>query len=44
MFTSTFIFEAKRLHERWIGAYRVVIGEVIGTYGQPGLGLEHVPT
>ena len=35
--------EAKRLHERWIGAYRIVIGEVIGTYGQPGLGLEHVP-
>lgn len=35
--------EAKSLHERWIGPYRVVIAEVLSTYGQPGLGLEHVP-
>lgn len=35
--------EAKRLHDRWIGAYRIVISEVVATYGQPGLGLEHVP-
>lgn len=34
---------AKREHDRWIGAYRVVIAEVMRTYGQPGLGLEHVP-
>ncbi|WP_426518975.1 antibiotic biosynthesis monooxygenase family protein [Diaminobutyricibacter sp. McL0618] len=36
--------EAKRQHERWIGAHRVVIAEVISTYGDSGLGLEHVPT
>lgn len=35
--------EAKRLHDRWIGAYRIVISEVLTTYGHPGLGLEHVP-
>lgn len=35
--------EAKRQHDRWIGAYRIVIAEVVGTYGRPGLGLEHVP-
>ena len=35
--------EAKRLHERWIGPYRVVIGQVLSEYGQAGLGLEHVP-
>jgi hypothetical protein len=35
--------EAKRQHERWIGPYRVVIAEVMATYGQAGLGLEHVP-
>ncbi|TAM71667.1 MAG: hypothetical protein EPN48_00985 [Microbacteriaceae bacterium] len=35
--------EAKSLHDRWIGPYRVVIGEVLSTYGQPDLGLEHVP-
>ena len=31
------------LHERWIGPYRVVIGQVLSEYGQPGVGLEHVP-
>lgn len=35
--------EAKRQHERWIGAYRIVLGEVLTTYGQAGLGLEHAP-
>ena len=35
--------QAKGLHERWIGSYRVVLSEVITTYGQPGFGLEHVP-
>jgi heme-degrading monooxygenase HmoA len=35
--------EAKRLHERWIGPYRVVIGQVLTEYGRPGLGIEHVP-
>jgi len=35
--------EAKSLHERWIGQYRVVIGQVLSEYGQPGVGLEHVP-
>jgi heme-degrading monooxygenase HmoA len=34
---------AKSAHERWIGPYRVVIAEVLTTYGQPGLGLDHVP-
>lgn len=35
--------EAKSIHDRWIGPYRVVIAEVISTYGQPGLGIEHDP-
>ena len=35
--------EAKRQHERWIGPHRVVIAEVKSTYGDAGLGLEHVP-
>ncbi|WP_308466524.1 antibiotic biosynthesis monooxygenase family protein [Rathayibacter soli] len=35
--------QAKRQHERWIGPYRVVIGQVLNTYGEPGLGLEHTP-
>ncbi|MDN4595665.1 antibiotic biosynthesis monooxygenase family protein [Leifsonia virtsii] len=35
--------EAKRLHDRWIGPYRVVIGQVLSEYGQPGVGVEHVP-
>lgn len=34
---------AKASHERWIGRYRVVIGEVLSTYGQAGLGIEHAP-
>ena len=34
---------AKVQHERWIGRYRVVIAEVESTYGDPALGLEHVP-
>ncbi|MFC6355299.1 antibiotic biosynthesis monooxygenase family protein [Luethyella okanaganae] len=36
--------EAKRQHDKWIGSYRVVLGEVIATYGTPGLGLAHTPT
>ena len=36
--------EAKSVHDRWIGSYRVVIAEVITTYGQDGLGLEHRPS
>lgn len=36
--------EAKSRQDRWIEDYRVVIGEVISTYGSPGLGLAHVPT
>ena len=35
--------EAKRLHDRWIGPYRVVIGQVLSEYGQEGLAMEHVP-
>jgi len=35
--------EAKSVHDRWIESYRVVIAEVLTTYGRPGLGLEHVP-
>ncbi len=35
---------AKAAHARWIGAYRVVIAEVLSTYGTAELGLEHVPT
>jgi hypothetical protein len=35
--------EAKSLHERWIGPYRVVLGQVLTTYDEPGLGLGHVP-
>ncbi|RXZ70283.1 antibiotic biosynthesis monooxygenase family protein [Agromyces albus] len=35
--------DAKSQYERWIGAHRVVIAEVLSTYGQPGLGIEHVP-
>jgi hypothetical protein len=36
--------EAKAQHERWIGQYRVVLSEVMTTYGQPGLGRDHQPT
>jgi len=35
--------EAKSVHERWIGPYRVLIAEVLSTYGERGLGLAHVP-
>jgi heme-degrading monooxygenase HmoA len=35
---------AKAEHARWIGEYRVVIAEVLSTYGKAGLGLEHVPS
>lgn len=35
--------EAKRQHKRWIGPYRIVLAEVMSTYGQTGLGLDHVP-
>jgi heme-degrading monooxygenase HmoA len=35
--------EAKGIHEKWIDSYRVVIAEVLSTYGRPGLGLEHIP-
>ena len=35
--------EAKSLRERWIGSHRVVIAEVLSTYGHPGLGIEHAP-
>ncbi len=35
--------EAKSVREKWIESYRVVIAEVLSTYGQAGLGLEHVP-
>jgi len=34
---------AKARHDEWLGAYRVVISEVQATYGNPALGLEHVP-
>lgn len=35
--------EAKSVHDQWIASYRVVIAEVIATYGQDGLGLQHSP-
>jgi len=35
--------EAKSLHEQWIASHRVVIAEVLSSYGQPGLGIEHAP-
>ena len=34
---------AKRRHQEWLGEYRVVISEVQSVYGNPALGLEHVP-
>ena len=34
---------AKRRHAEWLGQYRVVIAEVRSVYGNPALGLEHVP-
>ncbi len=36
--------DAKRLHERWIGSYRIVIAQVLSEYGEKGLALEHIPT
>lgn len=36
--------EAKALHPRWIGEYRVVISEVETIYGNRHLGLQHQPT
>ena len=35
--------QAKSEHDRWIGRYRVVIAEVSATYGDPSLGMRHVP-
>lgn len=35
--------EAKARHDRWIGEYRVVIGEVKTVYGNRDLGLQHQP-
>jgi heme-degrading monooxygenase HmoA len=35
---------AKAAHARWIGDYRVVIAEVLSTYGTPGLGIAHAPS
>ncbi len=34
---------AKQAHERWIGPYRVVIGQVLSQYGEKELGIEHAP-
>ena len=34
---------AKGRAEEWLGAYRVVISEVRSVYGDPALGLAHVP-
>lgn len=35
--------DAKARHDRWIGEYRVVIGEVETVYGNRDLGLQHQP-
>ncbi|MFK4759828.1 antibiotic biosynthesis monooxygenase family protein [Microbacterium sp. ZW T5_45] len=35
--------DAKGRRERWIDSYRVVIAEVLSTYGDDDLGLEHTP-
>ncbi|HEY1106234.1 MAG TPA: hypothetical protein VGE78_08800, partial [Agromyces sp.] len=35
---------AKGRNGEWLGEYRVVISEVQTVYGNPSLGLEHVPT
>lgn len=35
--------EAKARHARWIDSYRVVISQVLTSYGHDGLGLDHVP-
>lgn len=34
---------AKSRYGEWLGEYRVVIAEVQSVYGNPSLGLEHVP-
>lgn len=34
---------AKSRHGEWLGRYRVVIAEVKSVYGDPRLGLEHIP-
>lgn len=34
---------AKGLYDNWLGEYRVVIAEINAVYGNPALGLEHVP-
>ena len=34
---------AKSRYGEWLGEYRVVISEVQSVYGNPALGLEHVP-
>lgn len=34
---------AKSRNQEWLGEYRVVISEVQAVYGNPTLGLEHVP-
>ncbi|MBC9928334.1 MULTISPECIES: antibiotic biosynthesis monooxygenase [unclassified Leucobacter] len=34
---------AKSRYGEWLGEYRVVIAEVQSVYGNPALGLEHVP-
>lgn len=34
---------AKSLYDNWLGEYRVVIAEITSIYGNPALGLEHVP-
>lgn len=34
---------AKSRYGEWLGEYRVVISEVRSVYGNPALGLEHVP-
>lgn len=34
---------AKGQSKRWIDDYRVVLGEVLSTYGTPGLGITHAP-
>lgn len=34
---------AKRRSGEWLGEYRVVIAEVQAVYGNPTLGLEHMP-
>ena len=35
--------EAKQRHERWIGRYKVVLAEVVSTYGDPALAVTHAP-